>query len=207
MSPTLPYRVDDMTVADLERVMEIEARTYTSPWPESAYRYELENNELAHYLVVLPNETVANTPPTLRQRIRNWVRNPRQGRPVLGYAGFFVVAVEAHVSTIAVDPDWRGFGLGELLLIKMLEHAIERSAILMTLEVRVSNEAAQKLYEKYQFDYVGRRKRYYQNNNEDAHIMTVEGILTEAYRALLDAQWTKLETRMRPTDGDLPPSA
>lgn len=199
MQRKLPYRVDLMTIADLERVMEIETLAHASPWPESAYRHELENNELAQYLVVMPTESEAQTHPTIRQRIRNWLRRPRRGRPLLGYSGFFVIVGEAHVSTIAVDPEWRGLGLGELLLLEMLERAIRMNAFLMTLEVRISNETAQKLYEKYHFEVVGQRKRYYQNNKEDALIMTVSDILTAEYRALLDDKWWKLEARMRPT--------
>jgi ribosomal-protein-alanine N-acetyltransferase len=194
-----------MTLPDLDRVMEIESRAHASPWPESAYRHELENNDLAQYLVVLPTESGVRENPTLRQRIGSWLRRPRQGRPILGYGGFFVVVGEAHVSTIAVDPDWRGLGLGELLLLEMLEQAIARNAFLMTLEVRISNETAQNLYEKYQFEVVGQRKRYYQNNHEDALIMTVTDILTPEYRALLDGRWEKLEARMRPTTPESKP--
>jgi ribosomal-protein-alanine N-acetyltransferase len=199
MQRKLPYRVEGMTLKDLDRVMEIESLAHASPWPESAYRYELENNEQAQYLVVLPAANAANTNPTLRQRIRNWVRRPRRGRPILGYSGFFVIVGEAHVSTIAVDPEWRGHGMGELLLLEMLERAISMDAFLMTLEVRISNEAAQNLYQKYRFEIVGQRKRYYQNNKEDALIMTASNIMTAEYRALLDERWRKLEARMRPT--------
>ncbi len=186
-----------MTLADLSRVMEIEALAHASPWPKSAYEYELQNNELAQYIVVLPAVGGADTPPTVRQRIRNRLRRPARARPVLGYAGFFVVAGEAHVSTIAVDPKWRGLGLGELLLLEMLERAITMNATLMTLEVRISNVAAQTLYQKYQFEVVGQRKRYYQNNKEDALIMTATDLTTPDYRTLLDSRWEKIETRMR----------
>lgn len=196
MERQLPYLVEPMTLSDLERVMEIESRAHASPWPESAYRHELENNDLAQYLVLLPTENGVQSNPTLRQRIGKWIRRPRRGRPILGYGGFFVVVGEAHVSTIAVDPDWRGLGLGELLLLEMMERAIAANAFLMTLEVRISNQTAQNLYEKYQFEVVGQRKRYYQNNQEDALIMTVTDILTPDYRVLLDERWGKLERRM-----------
>ena len=202
MPHTIPYRVDTMTVADLERVMEIENVAHVSPWPESAYRHELEQNALASYIVLLPANYQDHPNPTIRQRIARWLRRPRRGRPILGYAGYWMMVGEAHISTIAVDPEWRGQGLGELLLLEMLEHAIVANAVLMTLEVRVSNEAAHALYSKYRFEVVGHRKRYYRNNNEDANIMTVEPIQAAEYRTFLDQRWLQMEERMKPADDE-----
>jgi ribosomal-protein-alanine N-acetyltransferase len=103
---------------------------------------------------------------------------------------------EAHISSIAISPESRGKGLGELLLIELIERALSLEAELVTLEVRISNVAAQKLYEKYGFEYVGRRKRYYRDNQEDAHIMTVEGVQEASYRAFLNQRWLQLNERL-----------
>ncbi|MBN1135631.1 MAG: ribosomal protein S18-alanine N-acetyltransferase [Anaerolineae bacterium] len=152
-----------MAVSDLGDVMAIERLSFSSPWSEQAYRFEIEKNKNSLMLVVRPA-----FPLSLWDRIRG-----RAGvsSPVLGYAGLWLLVDEAHISTIAVHPRWRGRGLGELLLLSLLEQAARRGMQRATLEVRVSNEAAQGLYHKLGFETAGRQKRYYSDNNEDAFIM------------------------------------
>jgi ribosomal-protein-alanine N-acetyltransferase len=197
----IPYRVEPMLVSDVDAVMPIENAAYTTPWPVSAYRHELEQNSMAHYLVLLPEEGEAGTPTSLRERLRGWLRRPQSGRAILGYGGFWLMVGEAHISTIVVDEEWRGMGLGELLLLELIELALRLGAEMVTLEVRVSNTVAQGLYEKYGFEYTGRRKRYYRDNNEDAHIMTVEEVRSAEYRAFLDQQWLRVRERLARVDG------
>ena len=96
-----------------------------------------------------------------------------------------MIADEAHISTLAVAPAWRKRGLGELLLWSMLKQAASMGAFEATLEVRVSNHAAQNLYLKYGFERVDRRRHYYQDNGEDAWIMTVSDFDNDAYQARL----------------------
>ena len=107
--------------------------------------------------------------------------------PVLGFAGMWVLYDEAHVTTIGVEPAHRGRSLGELLLVAMFDEARRRGANWLTLEVRVSNEPAQRLYRKYGFSVQGTRKRYYSDNNEDAHIMWSRPLQDPAYQAELAA--------------------
>jgi len=108
----------------------------------------------------------------------------RPGRePILGFAGMWVLYDEAHITTIGVEPSERGKGLGELLLVAMFDEAIRRGATWLTLEVRVSNDPAQALYRKYGFAVQGTRKRYYSDNNEDAHVMWSRSLQDPAYRA------------------------
>ncbi|MDP9364358.1 MAG: ribosomal protein S18-alanine N-acetyltransferase [Chloroflexota bacterium] len=110
----------------------------------------------------------------------------RPGRePILGFAGMWVLYDEAHITTIGVEPGERGKGLGELLLVAMFDEAIRRGATWLTLEVRVSNEPAQALYRKYGFAVQGTRKRYYSDNNEDAHVMWSRSLQDPAYRSEL----------------------
>jgi SSU ribosomal protein S18P alanine acetyltransferase (EC 2.3.1.-) len=97
-------------------------------------------------------------------------RGPR--RQVVGYGGLWVVADEAHINTLAVHPEWRRRNIGERLLQALLDKASALHASSATLEVRVSNLAAQRLYQKFGFVEVGRRKRYYRDG-EDALLMTV----------------------------------
>jgi ribosomal-protein-alanine N-acetyltransferase len=180
--PMLPYRVDHMQVPDLRQVMDIEREAFPSPWPASAYRYEITQNELSTYLVLKLRQPApprrGGVIPPLRKSVE----------PVLAYGGFWMIVDEAHISTIAVHQKWRGRGLGEMVLVGLIDAAILRGAVEATLEVRVSNLVAQNLYHKYAFVQVGRRKGYYHDNREDALIMTTprvdEAGFTEQYRQL-----------------------
>ena len=195
--PPIPYRVAPMTLADIDSVMEIERLSHSAAWPASAYRHELEGNTLAHYFVLFSEPPETALPATgLLSRLRAWLGRPADRRALLGYGGFWMMADESHISTIAVHPEWRGHGLGELMLIELIEAALRLEAILVTLEVRVSNKVAQGLYEKYGFEIVGTRRRYYRDNNEDAHIMTVEEVLEPPFRELLDHRWRALRARL-----------
>ena len=115
---------------------------------------------------------------------------------VVGYAGMWMMVDEAHIATIASHPQWRGCGVGELLLVSMLDEAQRRHAIHATLEVRVSNVVAQRLYHKYEFEEVGRRKAYYQDNREDAFIYTVTCFQTPEYIARLHTHRRALMRRL-----------
>jgi ribosomal-protein-alanine N-acetyltransferase len=196
----LPIVVVRMTPEDVPAILEIEHASFPTPWPASAYRRELTENDMARYFILVPREAAHHAPhaPGLAERLSRWLLGlPRNDlRPILGYTGYWLMAGEAHISTLAVAPEWRGRGLGELLLLHLIEAALADEATLVTLEVRVSNEPAQALYEKYGFDYVGRRKRYYHDNNEDAHIMTVEPIQVPEYQALLDQRRAELLGRL-----------
>ncbi len=147
-SPVL--RVRPMAAEDLPLVQLIERASFVTPWPAQAYRQELEANRLAHYVVALIGERV------------------------VGYGGIWLMVDEAHVTTFAVHPGYRRRRIGERLLIALLDLAVARQAREATLEVRLSNLPARRLYEKYGFRPVGIRPRYYSDNQEDALIMTTE---------------------------------
>jgi len=149
-------RVRPMTAADLPAVHLIERASFTTPWPPQAYRQELESNRLSHYLVALI------------------------GDQIVGYGGIWLMVDEAHVTTFAVHPAYRRRRIGERMLIALLDLALDRQAREATLEVRLSNLAARRLYEKYGFRPVGIRPRYYSDNQEDALIMTTEPLTTPA---------------------------
>jgi [ribosomal protein S18]-alanine N-acetyltransferase len=138
-----------MTVNDLDAVMEIEHSSFSIPWSREAFYNEIEQNHLSTYLVVEDGERVA------------------------GYCGVWLVVDEAHITNVAVLPDYRGQGLGEALMQRIMKIAKEVGARVMTLEVRVSNKAAQGLYRKMGFQDGGIRKRYYSDNQEDALVMWV----------------------------------
>ncbi|MGZ6341078.1 MAG: ribosomal protein S18-alanine N-acetyltransferase [Candidatus Limnocylindrales bacterium] len=148
--PPLKLAVEPMRHDDLPAVQAIEKASFTTPWPPHAYRSELQSNRLAHYIVA------------------------RAGETIVGFGGMWLMVDEAHITTFAVDPTWRRQGVGERMLLALLDVAIARKAREATLEVRLSNLGARRLYEKYGFRPVGLRPRYYSDNNEDALIMTTE---------------------------------
>lgn len=189
-----PFKVEPMQWTDVPEVMAIERAAFTLPWSDYTYRHELLENHNSYYFVVryLPND--AARPQTWLTRLLR--RAAARGR-VVAYGGFWLVVGEAHISTIASDQAWRGRGLGELMLLAMIERSVELGAEMVTLEVRVSNTVAQNLYRKYGFEYVGRRPRYYRDNDEDADLMTAAEIQGAAYQARLAQLRTELEARLR----------
>jgi len=148
--PPLKVQIVPMRVIDLPAVHDIERASFDSPWPSDAYRSELETNRLAQYLVVRADDELA------------------------GYGGMWLMVDEAHIITFAVHPLWRRQHIGDRLLLAMLDIAIDAGAHEATLEVRLSNLPARRLYEKFGFRPVGLRPRYYSDNGEDALIMTTD---------------------------------
>ena len=104
---------------------------------------------------------------------------------IAGFAGLWLMTDEAHITTIAVDPNYRGRGIGELLLLGLIDRAKQIGARWLTLEVRMSNHVAQRLYQKYTFKEMGIRRRYYSDNGEDAQVMWTDPIDSERFREAL----------------------
>jgi ribosomal-protein-alanine N-acetyltransferase len=196
MANRLPYVVEPMTLADINRVLEIEHLSFSAPWSARAYRHEITQNEHSTMLVVRPA-------PQYRLAPMRWLRflSSAIPRPVLGYAGFWLLVDDAHIATIAVHPDWRGRGLGELLLLSLLEEAAKRGAARATLEVRVSNAVAQGLYHKYGFRNTSRSMRYYADNNEDAYIMATPTFKSPGFWNSLRDHRAALRSRLREQAG------
>jgi ribosomal-protein-alanine N-acetyltransferase len=142
----------DMTLEDLDEVMAVEEASFRSPWSRQAFVRELTENSFALYLV-----------------------GKLDGK-VVGYGGLWVIINEAHITNIAVHPEFRGRCFGERLLTEMIEGARRRRCDRMTLEVRASNTVAQGLYRKFGFAKQGLRHRYYTDTGEDALIMWKEGL-------------------------------
>ncbi len=192
----LPYVVDAMKDRDILTVSAIEQAVFTSPWSESAFRSELAHHDTACYLVVRYLPWLPTSPFSRKaQMLWRW-QAPALDASLLGYGGFWRVVDEGHICTLAVRPAWRGRGLGELLLVSLIEKALQEGAEVMTLEVRVSNVAAQRLYAKYGFERVGRRKNYYAEDHEDAWIMTTGAIRSSAYQQTLAGLAARLRERL-----------
>ena len=137
------------TMDDIEILYGIESCSFDSPWPEEAFYNDLAHNRFASYVFIEVDEVQA------------------------GYCGVWIILDEAHITNIAILPDYRGRKFGEALLLKVMELAKEAGAKTMTLEVRVSNHIAQSLYKKLGFQAGGIRKGYYTDNKEDALVMWV----------------------------------
>jgi len=160
--PPVKLVIEAMRLEDLAIVQVIEQASFSSPWPPNAYRSELETNRLANYLVA------------------------RVDAEIVAYGGMWLMVDEAHITTFAVHPLWRRQRIGERLLMAFLDLAVIRRAHEATLEVRLSNLPARRLYEKYGFRPVGLRPRYYSDDHEDALIMTTEPLAEPRMRERLE---------------------
>jgi ribosomal-protein-alanine N-acetyltransferase len=149
-----------MILEDIPRVHEIDQLSFSLPWPEKSFRFELTENPTTIALVV---EIVPINSDAL----------------VIGMSVVWLIVDEAHIATIAIHPDYRGHGYGRNLLAESLRQSIQRGAQLATLEVRVGNLTAQQLYHAFGFTIVGQRPQYYRDNNEDGMIMTVKNLGVE----------------------------
>ncbi len=190
----MQYIMRPMTRDDIAQVTAIDREAFPTMWPPMNYHRELENH-LAHYFVAVEaDESVTTTdtsapPEGLAQRVKEWFSpHHTEGRPdkVVGFAGFWMMAGEAHIISLAVKREFRRRGLGKLLLIDLVLEAAKREAEIVTLEVRVSNYEAQRLYLKYGFISKGVRRAYYTDNREDALIMTLDDANTKDCIAKFD---------------------
>ncbi|MBN1121618.1 MAG: ribosomal protein S18-alanine N-acetyltransferase [Anaerolineae bacterium] len=180
--------VRPMTLDDIENVVVLDRLAFPTPWSARTYRHEIENTDRSVMFVAEPTDKVASNTYTNSEGFLQRLFSPsipaQSPISLVAYSGFWQICEEAHISTIAVHPDWRGKKIGELLIWIMVREAMRRKAEMVTLEVRVSNTIAQNLYHKYGFEVTGRRKGYYRDNHEDAYYMTVMP-LNEAYHARL----------------------
>ena len=177
----LTIRFRPMVLADIPRVHQIDLLSFSMPWSERSYRFEVTEN--SHSLLLVAE---AIPPGGLAIRPDSPDGTPDGQVDLVGMIVIWVIMDEAHVATIATHPDFRGQGIGRRLLARGLLAAYERGARLAYLEVRRSNQVAQKLYEQFGFKVVGERPRYYQDNNEDALLMTLESIQLESLKRFVD---------------------
>ena len=191
MRTLLRTRLRAMAADDIPQVAEIERESFTSAWPQTAYRREL-TNKLARYTVITEQRDPEDMPSLARSGVFGTIRRlvgdggAAEGQYLLGFIGLWLMIGEGHIVTVAVRERYRRMGIGERLLLECIDQARDFAQEVVTLEVRRSNESAQRLYEKYGFARVGTRVRYYTDNNEDAVIMTTPDILSPGFSQLLD---------------------
>ncbi len=151
----LAVKIRPMVLADVEAVYAIDRLSFSLPWTERSYRFEITENH--------------NTSAWVAE-----VSLPGGAHRIAGMIVTWLVIDEAHVGTIAIHPDYRQMGIGRRLLATCLLAVAKKGALQALLEVRRSNLAAQKLYERFGFKEVGVRPRYYRDNGEDALLLTLE---------------------------------
>ncbi len=220
----MPYVVKPMKLGHVADVGRVERECFTTPWPLSAYRREVRDNKNSRYIVLVWRDGYVE--PAEAASIYSKRGSPKSGHPanggltgavqwlfrpfndmsepntevshsLVGFAGIWLIANEAHVTTIGVKESLRGRGLGELLFASLIDVSMQLKARRVTLEVRVSNEGAQKLYHKYGFSQQGIRKKYYSDNKEDAAIMWSGNLADSEYRDSLRSNMTQLTARLR----------
>lgn len=147
MNTSLTFRL--LNQDDIEELLKIEHESFTLPWTREAFQNEFSINQFAVYVGL------------------------EDDGKLIGYCGVWIIIDEAHITNVAILPEYRGRKLGETLMRKVMELAVEREVKTMTLEVRVSNDVAQSLYRKLGFQDGGIRKNYYTDNQEDALVMWV----------------------------------
>jgi ribosomal-protein-alanine N-acetyltransferase len=190
--------VAPMTPDDLDEIMPLERQCFADPWTRRMYLSDLTTNAMATYLTL----RIADG----RSQVANskWLRRVEDGLgqaadnapelsatgyqppPILAYGGFWLLLDEAHIATVASHPDWRGCGLGQWLMLALLDAAMARGAANSTLEVRAGNLPARRLYEKLGYEVTGVRKHYYRDG-EDGLIMTTPPLAEPVMQARLGA--------------------
>jgi len=165
----LEVHIVPMRRRHLRSVVRIEAQVYPRPWTQSLFVSELALRSTRAYFAA------------------------KVGRDVVGYAGLMLSMNDGHVTTIAVDPAWQRQAIGTRLLLALAREAIDRNATALTLEVRLSNRAAQEMYKRFGFMPVGVRKGYYADTGEDALVMWAYEVSEPAYTRLLDGLERRVE--------------
>ncbi len=198
----MSFYIREMTGHDLPDVTEIDREAFPTQWPPADYSYEFRN-QMAHYIVACDSDINVVIPPDTAKGFTAWLQRLFGRRPqpapapartrhyIAGFLGYWIMAGEAHITSIAVRQKYRRRGIGEMLLIAAIDQAIALGADFATLEVRVSNTGAQALYSKHGFQHVGERRKYYLDRGpdgetrEDALIMTTPSIKSGEFQSHL----------------------
>ena len=174
MENVLTVSIKPMERVDIDSVIELEKKAYGDHhWSKDSFLNEL-SNDLAKYFCVFD-----------------------KNHCLMAYSGCWQILEEAHITNIAVSPDYRRRHIGETLLVKIIDECYKNMVKFITLEVRVSNIPAIGLYEKYGFKSLGVRKGYYQDNNEDALIMWTENIFYDKFKTRYERNIVSLNEKIR----------
>lgn len=180
-----------MTYEDIPQVAQIDREAFPGEWvfrSQSAYKQDLDNPSVRYVVACkkqngVPPGAPATAKPPWFKRLFGYERRLSTADFVVGFSGFWLMVGEAHIIAIGVREAYRRLGIGEGLLIAVIELAQISNANVVTLEVRASNTIAQDLYQKYGFQAVGRRLKYYSSDGEDAIIMSTDKITSPVFQA------------------------
>ena len=151
----MSFHIRRMTVEDVPAVAELDRISFSLPWTERSFHFEVSSNPAS----------------------RCWVAE--QGGQIIGVVVAWLLLDEVHIATIATRPEFRRQGIAQALLAHVLKSGAQEGALSPFLEVRASNSAAQAMYHKFGYEETGRRLRYYKDNGEDAILMTLDGLSVE----------------------------
>lgn len=166
-------KIAPMEQTDINDIIAIEEASYGAHhWSKDSFYAELTNSIARYFVAKDENGTV------------------------MGYVGSWFIIEEAHITNISVSPNYRGKGIGEALLYGVIQQCYKEMLKYITLEVRVGNEVAINLYKKYNFNSLGVRKNYYQDNGEDALIMWTENIFWDKFKTVFEENSKKLNERL-----------
>lgn len=182
-----------MTLTDIPDVMVVNQRCFVTPWSAWAIRFDFQRNQNSHWVVLEWLPPVQND--HFLRRLWSRLQNKHTAQ-IIGFAGFWIVNGESHITSIGVDPAHQGMGWGRLLLTSILRYSMVHGAEFASLEVRVSNHTAIRLYEQFQYKIVGRKPQYYHDNREDAFDMATPRFDTH-YHRLLDGFALRLSDKLR----------
>src|SRR4030042_3812678 len=194
----MSYIIRRMQDRDIPQALEIDREAFPTQWPHPSYasfKQELRNR-LAFYVVIAEPRAVEmikqnSADKTFWQKLLHLFDHdrffgdellPSTNEYMVGIAGFWMMVDEAHITTLAIRNTYHRKGIGERLLIQIIEMAVQLNANVVTLEVRISNKQAQALYEKYGFQKVGIRKAYYTDNGEDGVLMTTDSFTSSDFQ-------------------------
>ena len=195
----MSYIIRRMQDRDIPQALEIDREAFPAQWPHPSYisfKQELRNRLACYIVVVKPREAVpleqVTDNKTLWQKFLHLFdhghffgedvsQSPKEY--IIAIAGFWIMVDEAHITTLAIRNAYRRRGIGERLLIEIIEMALHLNANVVTLEARISNEQARTLYDKYSFQKVGIRRAYYTDNGEDAVIMTTASLTSDTFQS------------------------
>ncbi|MBK8021677.1 MAG: ribosomal protein S18-alanine N-acetyltransferase [Chloroflexi bacterium] len=187
-----------MRLSDIPEVVAIDHISFIPAWSAQVYQFEVAESSYSHMVVLEEAERPSSGSSGWGRLLRTIVGRAPAPSVVVGYGGLWHIANEAHISTIAVHPRFRGHGYGELLLASMCVRSARLQAAYVVLEVRVSNKVAQNLYTKFGFETRGVKPRYYHNDGEDAYEMRMN--LTPDTRTRVERNLTDLLQRLAVQD-------
>lgn len=171
-----PLELKPITIEQLPAVVELDQLCFNGLWTQEAYQREIES----------PNSDLLGLS----------IPEADKNLPILGVGCLWAIVDEAHITMVAVHPHYRGQGFGRALLFGLLKSARARGMQRATLEVRESNQAALSLYQKFGFQTAGRRRRYYQDNNEDALILWRSGLGHPQFEETLASWYGEISSRL-----------